>query len=70
MTNVRIQEEDELKELINQIRRDKYDLILPQVMRENNIDMWIQVMREGSFDPMRDELGSKQRCFHLYRSRR
>ena len=63
MTNVRIQEEDELKELINQIRRDKYDLILPQVMRENNIDMWIQVMREGSFDPMRDELGSNNGVF-------
>lgn len=63
MTNVQIQEEDELKELINQIRRDKFDLILPQVMRENNIDMWIQVMREGSFDPMRDELGSNNGVF-------
>ena len=63
MTNVQIQEEDELKELINQIRRDKFDLILPQVMRENNIDMWIQVMREGNPDPMRDELGSNNGVF-------
>ena len=37
-----------IKELTNQIRRDKYDLILPQVMREHNIDMWIHVMREGN----------------------
>ena len=26
---------------MNQIRNDKFDLILPEVMRENNIDMWI-----------------------------
>ncbi len=29
----------------NQIRREKFDLVLPKVMRENNIDMWIHVMR-------------------------
>jgi len=37
-----------IKELTNQVRRDKYDQILPQVMREHNIDMWIHVMREGN----------------------
>jgi hypothetical protein len=37
-----------IKELTNQIRRDKYDLILPKVMREHGIDMWIHVMREGN----------------------
>ena len=31
----------------NQIRRDKFDVVLPQVMRENNVDMWIHVMREA-----------------------
>jgi len=51
------------EELINQIRRDKYDLILPQVMREHNIDMWIHVMREGIPDPMRDELGGNNGVF-------
>ena len=63
MTKAQTQEEDEIKELQNQIRRDKFDLILPQVMREHNIDMWIQVMREGSPDPMRDELGSNNGVF-------
>lgn len=44
-------------EMMNQIRRDKFDLILPQVMRENQIDMWITVMREGNFDPLYRDLG-------------
>ena len=41
----------------NQIRLDKFDLILPEVMRENKIDMWIIMCREGNFDPMYRELG-------------
>jgi Xaa-Pro aminopeptidase len=41
----------------NQIRRDKFDLVLPQVMRENGIDMWITVQKEGNFDPLYLELG-------------
>jgi len=42
---------------MNQIRRDKFDIILPKVMRENNIDMWITVMREGNYGPLYDDLG-------------
>ncbi|MBS1555808.1 MAG: M24 family metallopeptidase [Bacteroidetes bacterium] len=42
---------------MNQIRLDKFDLILPEVMRENQIDMWIIMCREGNFDPMYFELG-------------
>jgi Xaa-Pro aminopeptidase len=41
----------------NQIRLDKYDLVLPEVMRENKIDMWIIMCREGNFDPLYQELG-------------
>lgn len=41
----------------NQIRRDKFDLVFPQAMRENGIDMWITVMKEGNFDPLYLELG-------------
>ncbi|MFN8342296.1 MAG: M24 family metallopeptidase [Cyclobacteriaceae bacterium] len=41
----------------NQIRLDKYDLVLPQVMRENNIDMWIIMCREGNFDPLYPDMG-------------
>ena len=42
---------------LNQIRRDKFDLILPSVMRENGIDMWIIMAREGNFDPIHEFLG-------------
>ncbi len=44
-------------EILNQIRRDKFDIILPKVMRENNIDMWITVMREGNYGPLYFDLG-------------
>lgn len=33
------------------IRQDKLDLILPEAMRENQIDMWIVASREGHDDP-------------------
>ncbi len=44
-------------EIMNQIRRDKFDIILPQVMRENRIDMWITMMREGNYGPLYHDLG-------------
>ena len=37
-------------EINNQIRREKFDLIVPNAMRKNNIDMWIHVMRDGLSD--------------------
>jgi len=54
--------EDTVK-LLNQVRRDKFDLILPQIMRENNIDMWIHVLREGNPDPLSSNLGSDSGVF-------
>lgn len=44
-------------ELMNQIRQEKFDLILPEVMRENGIDMWITVNREGFDDPLTEDFG-------------
>ncbi|CAN5404449.1 M24 family metallopeptidase [soil metagenome] len=41
----------------NQIRLDKFDLILPDAMRENKIDMWIIMCREGNFDPLYSDMG-------------
>lgn len=43
--------------MMNQIRNDKFDLILPEVMKENDIDMWIIMCREGSFDPLYPDMG-------------
>jgi len=40
-----------------QIRSEKFDLILPAAMRDNGIDMWITVMREGDLDPLWEDLG-------------
>ena len=54
---------EDTQELMNQIRREKFDLILPQVMRENNIDMWIHVLREGNPDPISSNLGSNSGVF-------
>lgn len=42
---------------MNQIRKDKFDLVLPEVMRENSIDMWIIMSREGRFDPLYPDMG-------------
>ena len=42
---------------MNQIRNDKFDLVLPEAMRENNVDMWIIMNREGSFDPLYPDMG-------------
>ena len=48
----------------NQIRRDKFDLVLPYVMRKRNVDMWIHVMREAIRDPFgAQELGSTSGVF-------
>ncbi len=44
-------------ELMNQIRQDKFDLVLPEVMRENGVDMWITVNREGYEDPLTPDFG-------------
>ncbi|MFN8061801.1 MAG: M24 family metallopeptidase [Vicinamibacterales bacterium] len=40
-----------------QIRKDKFDYVLPQAMRENQIDMWVVMMKEGHYDPLYDDLG-------------
>ncbi len=42
-----------------QIRRDKFDLIVPKIMRDRGIDMWIHIMREPITDPFGEDLGSK-----------
>jgi Xaa-Pro aminopeptidase len=42
---------------LNQVRQDKFDLVLPEVMRENKIDMWIVTNREGNLDPLYTDMG-------------
>jgi Xaa-Pro dipeptidase len=40
-----LQEPEASRELMNLIRIEKFEMILPQVMRDNEIDMWIYVKR-------------------------
>ena len=48
----------------HQIRREKFDMLLPEIMRERNVDMWIHVMREAVPDSFgTDELGSSSGVF-------
>ena len=47
--------------LMKLIRQEKFRVILPQVMRENKVDMWIYVKRGD--DPLSFELGSDSGIF-------
>lgn len=40
-----------------QIRAEKFDLVLPGALRDNDVDMWIVVNREGLLDPLWNALG-------------
>jgi CRISPR/Cas system-associated endoribonuclease Cas2 len=37
------------QEMLNHIRREKFDLILPRVMRDAEVDMWIHIIRPWTF---------------------
>ena len=55
-----------------QIRKDKFDLILPEVMRENGIDMWITTVREGDYGPLYEDMGRgypSSLGFHVFTDR-
>ncbi|MBP1634555.1 MAG: hypothetical protein H6Q10_1129 [Acidobacteria bacterium] len=44
-------------EMMRRIRLDKFDLVLPEAMRENGIDMWIVAMKQNHPDPLWEDLG-------------
>jgi hypothetical protein len=57
-------QEAELREWNHRIRREKFDLVLPEIMRKHDVDMWIHVMREAVPDPFgAEELGSTSGVF-------
>ena len=45
-------------EILRLVRNEKLDLILPGAMRDNNVDMWIHVTRNGDPDPLAKNFGS------------
>ncbi|MEM6703549.1 MAG: M24 family metallopeptidase [Acidobacteriota bacterium] len=44
-------------ETMRQIRLDKFDLVLPEVMRENGVDMWITMIREANYGSLHADFG-------------
>ena len=48
-------------ETMKTIRKEKFDLVLPGAMRDNSIDMWIEVMMGGIDDPLALDLGVNSR---------
>jgi methionine aminopeptidase len=54
---------DDSMEVQKKIRLEKFDKILPRVMRDNNIDMWVHIIRPWTFDPLRFELGASEGVF-------
>ena len=44
-------------EMQRQIRLDKFDQVLPQVMRKHGIDMWIVAVKENHREPLWEDLG-------------
>jgi len=56
-------EPEDSTELMNEIRKDKFDIYLPKVMRENDVDMWIHIIRPWATAPLAYELGSRSGVF-------
>ncbi len=50
-------------ESLNLIRKEKFEAVLPDALRENNVDMWIHIMREGNPDPLNIDLGGDNGYF-------
>lgn len=44
-------------EMMELIRKEKFDLVLPGAMRDNDVDMWIHVIRRGDPDPLELDFG-------------
>ena len=51
------QESKQNYEIMKLIRQEKFDLILPGALRDNNVDMWIHVVESGRMDPLALDLG-------------
>jgi len=61
--NDRVQMDEDVKKMVNQILMDKFDTILPEIMREHEVDMWIHIVREGDLDPLGYNFGSNEGIF-------
>ena len=59
-------------ERMNQMRRDKFDQIPPEVMRENAIDMWITMIREANYKTLHPDFWhgyTGSACYYIFTDR-
>ena len=49
----------DLWEIMNMIRSDKFDYVLPKAMRNNNIDMWITIDKGRGTEPLYLDFGDE-----------
>ncbi len=63
-------------EMLRLIRHEKFDLVLPGAMRDNNVDMWIHVVESGNKDPLALDLGGwfeyrawEPLCYYIFTDR-
>jgi len=70
------QESKQRYEMLRLIRHEKFDLILPGAMRDNNVDMWIHVVESGKKDPLALDLGGwfeyrawEPLCYYIFTDR-
>ena len=54
---------DTLETMMRSIRSEKFDLVLPRAMRDNNVDMWVHVVRDRNPDPIAQALGGESGVF-------
>jgi Xaa-Pro dipeptidase len=74
--NANAQEARARCEMMKIILQEKLDLALPGAIRDNNVDMWIQVMQDGYVDPLYLDLGVRvrmnvrdNRCYVIFTDR-
>ena len=56
-TSASAQEARRRWEIQRQIRLDKFEQVLPNAMRDHDIDMWIVAVKENHYDPLWNDLG-------------
>ena len=63
-------------EMLRLIRHEKFDLVLPGALRDNNVDMWIHVVESGKKDPLALDLGGwfeyrawEPLCYYIFTDR-
>lgn len=70
------QKSKQMYEMLRLIRHEKFDLVLPGAMRDNNVDMWIHVVESGKKDPLALDLGGwfeyrawEPLCYYIFTDR-